>query len=56
MNMLPAMKENAYQDHTQAVHDAAERTVKDDKRTDNLQVYYGMPKSKYHLASFKINR
>ena len=28
MNMLPPMKENAYQDHAQAVHDAAERRAK----------------------------
>ena len=29
MNMLPPMKENAYQDHAQAVHDAAECRAKE---------------------------
>jgi len=29
MNMLPPTNENAYQDHVQAVHDAAERTAKE---------------------------
>jgi len=29
MNMLPPTNENAYRDHVQAVHDAAERTAKE---------------------------
>lgn len=29
MNMLPPMKENAYQDHAQALHDPAVRTAKE---------------------------